>query len=415
MNYIIKRVELKQNLTFLDMEKKQIEELLTRGVENIYPSREALEKVLLSGKKFKLYQGFDPTGIQLHIGHMAGLQKLKQWQNLGHEVIFLIGDGTGQAGDPSGKTRARDKYLTNKELRENATSYVVQAGRIVNFDGPNPAKILYNGDWLNKLGLIDILNIANNFTLQQLEERDLYANRKSVGESISMREFLYPILQAYDSVAMDVDLELGGEDQTFNMLCGRSLVKKLLGKEKFVMTTPLLVDASGRKIGKTEGNVIALDSDAGDLYGLIMSLPDEVIVRCFEYITSVDMQEVKKIEAEIKDGGNPMLFKKRLAFELVKMLNDEQAAQKAQENFENVFSKREIPEEIEERQAESKSAVELLLEIGFAPSKSEARRLVKQNAVKIDGETTGIDRQFNSGDEFILKVGKLKFAKVKIK
>lgn len=397
------------------MDKEKIREVLTRGVASIYPSKEALEKVLLSGLKLKLYQGFDPTGIKLHIGHMAGLQKLKQWQDLGHEVIFLIGDGTGQAGDPSGKSRSRDKYLTNKELRDNAKEYVMQAGRIVKFDGPNPAKILYNGDWLNKLGLVDILNIADNFTLQQLEERDLYVNRKNAGEPINMREFLYPLLQAYDSVAMEVDLELGGDDQTFNMLCGRHLTKKMLGKEKFVMTTPLLVDASGKKIGKTEGNVIALDSSPEELFGMIMSLPDEVIVSCFEYITEVEMSEIERIKSGIEDGANPMIFKKRLAFELVKALNDEEAARAAQENFENVFSRGESPEKIEQKEVDSKNIVDLMIEIGFATSKSEARRLLEQGGVKVNDEAVTADKEFESGASFIVRVGKLKFAKVTVR
>lgn len=397
------------------MKNEAIEEILTRGVANIYPSRESLESALLSGKKLKLYQGFDPTGIKLHIGHMVGLQKLRQWQELGHEVIFLIGDGTGQAGDPSGKTRARDKYLNNDELKENAREYVMQAGRIVKFDGPNPAKILYNGDWLNKLTLVDILDIADNFTLQQLEERDLYANRKKAGESINMREFLYPLLQAYDSVAMEVDLELGGDDQTFNMLCGRNLVKKMSGREKFVMTTPLLTDANGKKIGKTEGNVIALDSDPDDLYGMIMSLPDEVIVKCFEYITRVDMGEIREMEREIESGENPMVFKKKLAFEITQSLNSAEAAQRAQENFENVFSRKENPENIEERSVESKDIVNIVVEVGYAASKSEARRLVEQRAVRVDGQTVGLDKSFRSGEKFVLNVGKLKFSAVKIK
>ena len=397
------------------MKNEAIEEILTRGVANIYPSRESLESALLSGKKLKLYQGFDPTGIKLHIGHMVGLQKLRQWQELGHEVIFLIGDGTGQAGDPSGKTRARDKYLTNEELKENAIDYVMQASRVVEFDGPNAAKILYNGDWLNKLTLVDVLNIADNFTLQQLEERDLYANRKKMGESINMRGFFYPLLQAYDSVAMEVDLELGGDDQTFNMLCGRNLMKKMSGREKFVMTTPLLTDANGKKIGKTEGNVIALDSDPDDLYGMIMSLPDEVIVKCFEYITRVDMGEIREMEREIESGENPMVFKKKLAFEITQSLNSAEAAQRAQENFENVFSRKENPENIEERSVESKDIVNIMVEVGYAASKSEARRLVEQKAVRVDGQAVGLDKSFQSGEEFVLNVGKLKFSAVKIK
>src|SRR5664280_2584537 len=197
----------------------KIKELLTRGVDKIYPSSEELEKILRAGKKLTLYQGFDPTGKELHIGHMVGFRKLRQWQELGHHVIFLIGDGTGQAGDPSGKKTSRGKFLTRDELRANAVDYVKQASRIVRFEGENPVEIKFNSDWLNKLELIDILEIAEHFTLQQLSERDLFQERIRDNQPINLREFLYPLLQGYDSVAMNVDLELGGTDQLFNMLC----------------------------------------------------------------------------------------------------------------------------------------------------------------------------------------------------
>src|SRR3989344_3164145 len=249
----------------------KIEELLTRGVDKIYPSKEEHEKVLRSGKKLKLYQGFDPTGTELHIGHMVGLRKLRQWQDLGHHVIFLIGDGTGQAGDPSGKTRAREKFLTNEELRRNAVDYIKQAGKIVRFEGKNPVEILFNGDWLNKLTLVEILNIMDHVSFQQIFERDLFQERIKKGEEIKFREFFYPLLQGYDSVSMGVDLELGGSDQTFNMLVGSKLVSEMLHKDKFVMTTPLLTDSRGVKIGKTEGNVIALTDSPNDLFGKIMA------------------------------------------------------------------------------------------------------------------------------------------------
>ncbi|KKR66774.1 MAG: Tyrosyl-tRNA synthetase [Parcubacteria group bacterium GW2011_GWF1_40_5] len=215
----------------------KVGELLTRGVDKIYPSKEKLEEVLRSDKKLRLYQGFDPTGDKLHIGHMVGFRKHRQWQDLGHEVIFLIGDGTGQAGDPSGRKKTREKFFTQAELRANvftqaelranAKDYLAQAKKIVRFDGENPVKILYNADWLNKLNLVDILDIAQHFSVQQLIERDMFQDRLKKGESINLREFLYPLLQGYDSVAMDVDLELGGSDQTFNMLCGRHLMKAM--------------------------------------------------------------------------------------------------------------------------------------------------------------------------------------------
>lgn len=367
-----------------------IDELLSRGVDKIYPSKDALEKALRSGKKLRLYQGFDPSGIQLHIGHMTGLMKLRQFQNLGHNVIFLIGDGTGQAGDPSGKTRTREKFLTRAQLRKNAQDYVMQASKIVRFTGNNAAEILYNGDWLNKLTLIDILDIAGHFSLQYLEERDLYVERKKMGSEINFREFLYPLLQGYDSVAMHVDLELGGSDQTFNMLAGRKLVREMLNKEKYVMTTPLLTDSRGKKIGKTEGNVIALTATPHNFYGMIMSLPDEVIDKCFEYITDVSLNEVEKIRKNLQSGTNPMIYKKQLAFTLTKILNNEKEALSAQNYFEKTFQEKKYIKDENQKiklpAGTGLSAISILTKASFAKSNSEAKRLVEQGAVNIDGE-----------------------------
>lgn len=388
-----------------------IDELLTRAVDKIYPTREALEKLLRSGKKLRLYQGFDPSGIQLHIGHMTGLMKLRHFQKLGHHVIFLIGDGTGQAGDPSGKKRTREKFLTRKELRQNARDYVMQAAKLVDFEGKNAAEILYNGDWLNKLTLIDLLNLAGHFSLQQLEERDMFIERKKRSEEINMREFLYPLLQGYDSVAMSVDLELGGSDQTFNMLAGRKLVREIQSREKFVMTTPLLTDSQGKKIGKTEGNVIALNAPPKEFYGMIMSLSDDVIVKSFEYITDIPMEEVKEIEKKIKAGENPMIYKKKLAFALTKMLNSQNEAQVAQEEFEKAFQQRQTPTDIAEYKLKSgQNIINVLLQSGISPSRSEAKRLIEQNAVELDGNLiSDISTQLEPG---ILKVGKRRFLKI---
>lgn len=399
----------------------KIDELLTRAVENIYPSREALEKVLRRGKKLTLYQGFDPSGIQLHIGHLTGLMKLKAWQDLGHQVIFLIGDGTGQAGDPSGKSRTRDKFLNLDELRQNSKDYVLQAGKVINFHGSNPVKILYNSDWLNELKLVDILNIAQNFSLQQLEERDMFVERKKKGETINMREFMYPLLQGYDSVAMKVDLELGGSDQTFNMLCGRTLVKSYLHKEKFVMTTPLITDSQGKKIGKTEGNVIALTSPPNDFYGMVMNLPDEVLVKCFECTTDLPLEEVQKIKKALEEGENPMIYKKFLAFTLTRMLNDEKKAKEAKEHFEKTVQEGEIPSDIPEKvislpaQAGNQQLVivKILVESGLTNSNAEAKRLVEQGGVELNGQKITDPNQtikVNSGD--ILKAGKRKYIKL---
>jgi len=391
----------------------KIEELLTRGVDKIYPSKEELEKVLRNGKKLKLYQGFDPTGTQLHIGHMIGLRKLRQWQDLGHHVIFLIGDGTGQAGDPSGKTRARKKFLTREELRKNAVDYVKQAGKIVRFEGKNPVEILHNGDWLNKLTLVDLLNIANQFSLQQLLERDLFQKRIKEEQDINFREFLYPLLQAYDSVAMKVDLEVGGSDQTFNMLCGRTLVKKMQKRDKFVMTTPLLTDSKGMKIGKTEGNVIALNDPPNDVFGKIMALGDNIIVKGLEYLTDTQF-------TEIDVSSNPMKYKKQLAFEVVKQVNNESEARKALEEFEKTIQQKKTPSDfptitLPRTLTSGATITDALVELGAVTSRSEAKRVIEQGGTAVNDQIiTDPNASFIPQDDSIIRVGKRKYIKIKI-
>ena len=393
----------------------KIDELLARRVDTVYPTKEALEKVLRSGKKLRMYQGFDPSGIQLHIGHLTGLLKLKQFQDLGHHVIFLVGDGTGQAGDPSGKTRTRDKYLSRDELRQNAKDYLMQASKIVSFDGDNPAEILYNSDWLNELKLVDILNIADHFTLQQLEERDMFIERKKLGEEINFREFMYPLLQGYDSAAMKVDLELGGSDQMFNMLAGRKLVKEIQNREKFVMTTPLLTDASGKKIGKTEGNVIALTAPPPQFYGMILSLSDDVIGKAFEYITEIPMEEVMEISQKLAQGENPMTLKKKLAWTLTAMLNSYEEADEAQMQFENIVQKGSLPEDIPVFEISSGSILltDLLVNSKLTNSKSEAKRLIEQGGVEVnEKKITDTQSIIKPVRNMIVKAGKRKFIKL---
>ncbi|OGI59953.1 tyrosine--tRNA ligase [Candidatus Nomurabacteria bacterium RIFCSPHIGHO2_01_FULL_38_19] len=389
----------------------KIDELLIRGVDKIYPSRKLLEQVLRSGKKLKLYQGFDPTGNKLHIGHMVGLRKHKQWQDLGHEVIFLIGDGTGEAGDPTGKKKTREKFFTQKELRANAKDYLTQASKLVRFDGPNPVKIMYNGDWLNKLTKNDILNIAQHFSVQQLIERDMFQERLKAGESINLREFLYPLLQGYDSVAMDVDLELGGRDQTFNMLAGRMLMRAMKGKEKFVMTMPLLSDSKGVKIGKSEGNTIGLTDEPNDLFGKIMSLGDETIIPMFILLTDVPMKEIASFNIK-KEAMN---LKKIVASLIVTQLYDKGFAKVAEENFVTVFQNKEIPEEISELKRRSMGETLMRSSVfgGIVNSNSEFRRLVEEGAVtnlETDTKVTDTNLVPEIGQKF--KIGKKRFVKI---
>ncbi len=388
----------------------QITELLTRGVENIYPSREALERALRGGKKLKLYQGFDPSMPSLHLGNFAGVMKLRQFQKMGHEIIFLIGDFTAMIGDPD-KLSVR-KPLTREETRRNSQSWKDQVKNIIDFDEPNPAKLVYNSEWLDKVSFKDLIGITSKFTVQQMLERDMFQKRMSEGRPVYLHELLYPVAQAYDCVFMDVDLELAGSDQTFNALAGRTLMNALKGKDKFVMTTKLLVDAKGDKVGKTAGNALFLDSTPEQFYGGIMSFPDEVIVLGFEILTEVPFVP-SEIEKEV--DKDPLSAKKRLAFEIVKLLWGEGAAKKAQEEFENVFQKGEMPKEnIISFKVKSGASIEvgdLLVQSETAGSATAAKSLVKQAAVDIDGQTvTDLHETVKSGS--IVKVGKKRFIKV---
>ena len=395
----------------------QIDQVLTRGVEKIFPSKTALEKVLRSGRKIRLYQGFDPTGDKLHIGHLVGLMKLRQFQDLGHEVIFLIGDGTGMAGDPSGRVKQREGFLTRNTLRENAKDYILQADRIVRFSGINAAKILYNGDWLTKLTFTELLELFGRFSIQQLIERDIFQKRIKENKPVNLRESIYPILQGYDSVAMDVDLEIGGTDQTFNMLTGRQLVREILHKEKYILTLPLLADRKGTKIGKTEGNIIALKDKPENLYGQIMNLPDDVIIKCFILITYLPLDEISIIEKELNQGKNPMLLKKRLAYELTRILNNEEAASNAQKVFVSLFQKKSYSVTVPEVKISKEKIliIDLLTKLDLAGSKSQAKILVKSGAVDLNGNTVS-DPFFsvNPVNDMIIKVGKHKFVKLKV-
>src|SRR3989344_4887360 len=276
-------------------DSQKIDELLVRGVENIYPKKEFLESLLKSGKKLTLYTGYDPTAPTLHIGHGITMMKLRQFQDLGHKVIMLIGDFTGMIGDPTDKTATRQK-LTREEVLVNCKNYQEQASTILNFKGENAVEVKFNSEWLGKMNFLDILELTSHFTVQRMLERDMFEKRQEEKKPIYLHEFLYPVMQAYDSVAMDVDGEVGGNDQTFNMLAGRDLMKDLKDKEKFVLTMKLLADATGKKMGKSEGNMVALADSAEDMFGKVMSWTDGMILGGFELCTKVPMSEIKKIE-----------------------------------------------------------------------------------------------------------------------
>ena len=377
--------------------------VLTRGVESILPSKEGLEK-LMSSRRIKIYQGFDPSMPSLHLGHLAGLIKLRQFQKLGHEVIFLIGDFTGMIGDPTDKVTTRKK-LSREDVLKNAEKWKEQIGRILAFEGDNPAKILYNSEWNDKKTFKDLIEITSTFTIQQLIERDMYQKRLKSNEPIYLHEFLYPVAQAIDSIEMDVDLEIGGSDQIFNMLAGRSLMRTLKSKEKYILATKLLVDKEGNKVGKTTGNALFFDTIPEEFYAGIMSFPDEVTLAGFELLTELDLSG---LEEKIKN--NPMEEKKGLAFQVVKGFWDEESAKRAQENFERIFQERK-PEYNTQVEAKDSLATTIAPYTSLG-SISEAKRLIGAGAVEVGGKVVK-DTNYKPQAEDEIKVGKKTFLKVK--
>jgi len=393
----------------IDTNSEKIDEILTRGVQEVIV-KEDLRKKLLSGKKIRLYLGVDPTGFDLHLGHAIPLWKLRSFQEMGHEVVLLIGDFTARIGDPTGKDEAR-KPLTEKEVKANMKDYKKQASKILNF---SKVKIKYNSQWLSKLDFQDVLKLASQFTVQQMIQRDMFQRRISENLPISLEEFMYPLMQGYDSVAMDVDLEVGGNDQMFNMLAGRTLQKNYNAKDKDVMTLKLLLGTDGRKMSKTFDNFIALDGEANGMYGKVMSIKDELIDDYFELATRLPVREVE----EIKKMPNPRDQKARLAFEIVKMYHGEKEAQKVEEEFNKVHRDKELPSDMPVFETEKKEYFlpDLLCDTGLAPSKNEAKRLVEAGAVDINSITEKEwKKNIEIKDGMIIKVGSRKFIKIKKK
>ncbi|MEO5927836.1 MAG: tyrosine--tRNA ligase [Patescibacteria group bacterium] len=368
-------------------DKAEVKRVLTRAVENVYPSRNALESALLSGKQIRVYVGIDPTGPTLHLGHVIWLRKLAELQKLGHEVIMLIGDFTAMIGDPTDKLATR-KSLTREEVLANCKKYKEQASRFLSFNGKNAARLLFNSEWLAKMSFADVIELASHFTVQQMVERDMFEKRIEEGKPVHLHEFFYPLMQGYDSVAMDVDLEIGGNDQTFNMLAGRTLLREIKNKEKAVLTLKLLVDSTGKKMGKTEGNIIMLTDSPEDMYGKVMSWTDGMIVPGFELCTDVSDDEIVDMRAAMADGENPMTSKRRLAEAIVVMLVGEKEATKAAAHFDTVHKSKEVPDEIEEVKAGKKELllVDALVIAKLVTSKTDARKQIEQGAVKVEGE-----------------------------
>jgi len=391
-------------------DEKIINRILNKGVENILPSKEDFKNLLLSGKRLNIYQGFDPTAPSLHIGHTVGMRKLEDFRRLGHQVYFVIGDFTARIGDPSDKTSTRVK-LTKQQVEENMKLYVNQASHYIDiFNKENPVKVVYNSKWLEPLNFEDIVELSSVFTVQQMLKRSMFQERLKSDKPIYLHEFLYPLMQGYDSVALNIDVEVGGNDQLFNMLAGRDLVMNRLNKEKFVVAMKLLEANDGTKMGKTSGNMIELSDSANNIFGKVMSFDDKLIPIGFEILTGYELEQVEEIKERLKNGENPMILKKLLAFEITKDIKGEQEAKNAQEYFENIFQKKNLNTNIPTRTIKQNNIniLDLIVQCKITNSKSQAKRLVEQNAVTINGQKiTDWNKNIQIGNgSIILKCGK---------
>lgn len=394
----------------INTDSAKIHEFLTRGVEHVFPSSEFLEKELKSGRRLKLYLGVDPTGPTLHVGHMIPLLKLSQFQEFGHEAILLIGDFTATIGDPDKMTTRVP--LSHEQVLKNAKQYKEQASKVLNFNGTNPAKLMYNASWLGKLSFAEIIGILSKVTHAQIVKRDMFQKRIEEGKDLAMSELLYPVLQGYDSVAMEADGEVGGNDQTFNMLMGRDMVKVIQKREKFVVSTKLLADPTGKKMGKTEGNMVAFSDTPTDVFGKVMSWPDGQILPGFELCTRVSSGDIEGVKSALERGENPRNLKARLAEEITALIHGKSEAAKSFADFNATFSEGK-PQEFVVVSLSGKEIAEALIDAKVVASKTELRRLIAEGAI------TNLDTGVKMGEDFLktatagkYRIGKHRFIEI---
>ena len=398
----------------MDDFKKQLE-IIKQGIDEIIGEDDLINK-LKSGKKLTIKVGFDPTAPDLHIGHTVILRKMRQFQDLGHKVIFLIGDFTGKIGDPSGKNKTRPP-LTNDEIKANAKTYEDQVLKVLD---PDKTTIDFNSRWGDKMSAADMIKLAAQSTVARMIERDDFSKRYKNNQPISIHEFLYPLMQGYDSVELEVDIELGGTDQKFNLLVGRDLQKNVGQSPQTIITLPLLEGLDGiKKMSKTEENYIGITEKADDIFGKTMSIPDEIMMKWFDLLSLRPLEEIKKIEKNINSGANPRDAKIDLAMELTSRFTSEKEAEKAKDNFFKKFSSNELPSDIEEKHisyTDVPALPNLLKDLGMVDSTSEAIRLIKQGAVKIDQEKVASkDQEVKFETKKLIQIGKKKFLYVSSK
>ncbi len=409
---------MEKEIKFLSVDEQL--QIIKRGAVEVIPEEELKEKLTKSYKENKplnIKLGCDPTRPDLHLGHSVVLRKLAQFQELGHQAILIIGDFTAMIGDPSGRNQTRPP-LTFEEAKANAESYLAQAYKILH---PDKTKIVYNSEWLGKMNFEDVIKLASKYTVARMLERDDFTKRFKSGIPISMHEILYPLAQAMDSVAIESDVELGGTDQKFNLLVGRDIQREYGIEPQIILTMPLLVGTDGtEKMSKSYDNYIGIDESPQNMYGKTLSIPDDLIYTYFELVTDEPIEELKKIKESLENPNiNPRDLKRRLARKIVEMYHSKEAAVKAEEEFDKIFVKKGIPDEMPEMELDSSEEItllDLIMKAEFAPSRGEARRLITQGGVSIDGEKiTDAKYSFSPEKDFILKVGKRKFMKVIVK
>ena len=401
---------IQYNTMRIDTDEKKIEELLVRSVKEILPSREEFRTRLLSGERMKIYIGTDATGSSLHLGHSTNYLILEKFRQLGHEVIFLIGDFTSRIGDPTDKSDSARKQLTRDEVIKNTKTWLSQIRPIIDIENKdNPIRILYNHDWLAELNFEQVIDLASHFTVQQMIERDMFKKRIEENKPLYLHELFYPLMQGYDSVIMEVDVEMCGSDQKFNALAGRTLLRKIKDKEKFVFITTLLENPkTGEKMmSKSLGTGVFLDFNAKDMYGGIMAQADENMHQLFIDCTQLSLEEIEK---KFQDQQNPRDIKMKLAYEITRMYHGEEGAKEGEHYFIETFQKKQIPEDIVEIRPEY---IEALIHTEIVPSKAELRRLLSAGGVR-DAETGEKLSEIPTHVETpqILKIGKQRFVKL---
>lgn len=393
------------------MDDTHIDELLTRGVADVIVRDDLTEK-LREGKPLRLKLGIDPTGEDLHIGHAVVLRKMRAFQDLGHEVILVVGDYTARIGDPSGRDKMREP-LTKQDIKRNLKTFERQALQILD---PKKTRFRYQTEWYETISLEELLELTQLFTVQQLLERDMFERRMKKNEPIGLHEFLYPVLQGYDSVAIDADVEFGGSDQLFNNLIGRTIQEHFGKNPQNVLVTQLLEGLDGRKMSKSYDNYVAIETEPDDMYGKLMTLKDKLIPKYFDIATDLPLKEVKKITKELEGGANPRDAKARLAYEIVAMFHGKKAADNAEKSFDRIFRKKKKPKVIEEVEVApgTLTLTDLLVAADLASSKSEARRLVKQGGVHLDDKIQEkADAEVDTTKEPLLQVGKRHFKQIR--